>query len=440
MSNNAAYQSALDYLYSFVDYSLTHQQNLAPELFDLSRMRALMDSLGNPQTAYPTIHVAGTKGKGSICALTASALQAGGYKVGLYTSPHLVDFEERFQINGAAISQADLVELVEAIKPHVAAIPRLTTFEITTALAFWYFARQQVDIAVIEVGLGGRLDATNVIQPLVSVISSISLDHTYVLGDTLAQIAAEKGGIIKPGVPVVIAPQKDEPRLVFIKMAAEKQSALLQVGIDLAFAPLAQSLDGQSFQVWRPGMRSEAVTLEIPLLGQHQVENAATAYAALGLVNQVGIKISPTAIAAGFAMANWPGRFEILQKEPPLVLDSAHNIDSADKLRQTLEAFFPEQPVTLVLGVSADKDVAGMLTVLQTRLSQVVTTQSGHPRAMPPEELAQLVRASGLPAQASPNAAAALDQARQLAGPTGLVVVTGSVFIVASARAAWFGA
>ncbi|MBN1668998.1 MAG: bifunctional folylpolyglutamate synthase/dihydrofolate synthase [Anaerolineales bacterium] len=439
MPIDPAYQAALDYLYRFVDYSLTHQQNLAPELFDLSRMRVLLEALGNPQDAYPTIHVAGTKGKGSICALTAAALQAQGYKVGLYTSPHLVDFEERFQINGQPIVQQDLVELVDLIKPHVSAVPRLTTFEITTALAFWYFARQQVDIAVIEVGLGGRLDATNVITPLVAVISSISFDHTAVLGNTLAQIAGEKGGIIKPGVPLVIAPQKDEPRLVFIKMAAERQAKLLQVGIDLAYAPLDHNLDGQRFQVWRPGMRAEARTLQIPLLGMHQIENAATAYAALGLVNQSGLQVRPAAIESGFANTSWPGRFEIVQKQPPLVLDSAHNTDSAARLGQTLDDVFPGQPVTLVLGVSADKDITGMLAALQARLSVVVTTQSGHPRAMDPDQLAELVRDFGLQVESRPDAAAALDRARQLAGPEGLLLVTGSVFVVASARAAWLG-
>ena len=202
MDLEQAYQQALDYLYSFVDYSLTHQQNLSPENFDLTRMFALMAALGDPQNSYPIIHVAGTKGKGSVAAFCTAALQAGGYKTGLFTSPHLKDFEERIQINGQPISRRDLVGLVDLIKPTVAAIPKLTTFEITTALGFWHFGRQGVDAAVVEVGLGGRLDSTNVVTPEVAVITSISHDHTALLGNTLELIAAEKAGIIKAGVPL----------------------------------------------------------------------------------------------------------------------------------------------------------------------------------------------------------------------------------------------
>ena len=205
-----AYNSALNYLYSFVDYSLKHSSELAKADFNLDRMRALMVELSHPEAKYPIIHVAGTKGKGSVSALCASGLKVAGYKVGLYTSPHLLDYCERIQINGEPVSHQGLVDLVEQVKPAVAKIPKLTTFEITTALGYLYFAQQKVDAAVIEVGLGGRLDATNVVTPNVSVITSLSYDHMAVLGNTLALIAGEKAGIIKPGVPVVSAPQKDE--------------------------------------------------------------------------------------------------------------------------------------------------------------------------------------------------------------------------------------
>src|SRR5512140_754924 len=217
-----SYNSALDYLYSFVDYSLKHSSELAKADFNLDRMRALMAELGNPQDRCPTVHVAGTKGKGSVCALIASGLQAAGMRVGLYTSPHLLDYNERIRINGEPVSHHDLVELVETIKPAVARIPKLTTFEITTALAFIHFARQKVDAAVIEVGLGGRLDATNVITPRVAIITSLSYDHMAVLGDTLAKIAGEKAGIIKPGVPVVSSSQKQEALEVLEKVSAAR--------------------------------------------------------------------------------------------------------------------------------------------------------------------------------------------------------------------------
>ena len=245
MDIESSYNKALDYLYSFVDYSLKHSSELAKAEFNLDRMFALMEELGNPQSKYPIIHVAGTKGKGSVCALCASALQAAGYKVGLYTSPHLLDFCERIQVNGKPISHEFLVELVEEIKPAVAKIPKLTTFEITTALGFLAFAKQGCSAAVIEVGLGGRLDATNIVTPNVSVITSLSYDHMAVLGDTLAKIAGEKAGIIKRGVPVVSSSQKEEALDVLKRLAKLEDSNFTLVGKDIKFESLKSSLDGQ---------------------------------------------------------------------------------------------------------------------------------------------------------------------------------------------------
>src|SRR5688572_17981244 len=228
-----AYNKALDYLYSFVDYSLKHSSELAKAEFNLDRVFALMEELGNPHTKYPIIHVAGTKGKGSVSALCASALQAAGYKTGLYTSPHLWDYTERIQINGEPISHEQLIELVEEVKPAVAKIPKLTTFEITTALGFLAFAKNDVNAAVIEVGLGGRLDATNIVTPKVSIITSISYDHTAVLGNTLAKIAGEKAGIIKEGVSVVSAPQTEEALEVLERVAKEKNCPFILIGKDV---------------------------------------------------------------------------------------------------------------------------------------------------------------------------------------------------------------
>ena len=245
-----AYKDALEYLYSFVDFSMQKAVTYSPARFKLERMQELVALMGNPQQEYPSIHVAGTKGKGSVCVLCSSALHEAGYKVGLYTSPHLDDYAERIQINGEFIPHADLVGMVETLKPYVAAIPELTTFEITTALAFLYFAQQKVDVAVIEVGLGGRLDATNVVIPVVSVITSISYDHTFLLGDTLAEIAGEKAGIIKPAVPVIVAPQVDEARLKIESIAKERSSPLFQVGKDILYTEISHSLDGQTVELW----------------------------------------------------------------------------------------------------------------------------------------------------------------------------------------------
>ncbi|HLO14296.1 MAG TPA: folylpolyglutamate synthase/dihydrofolate synthase family protein, partial [Anaerolineales bacterium] len=352
-----AYNQALDYLYSFVDYSLKHASELAKAEFNLDRMFALLAELGNPQEKYPIIHVAGTKGKGSVSAFCASALQAAGYKTGLYTSPHLLDYTERIQINGEPISHLQLVELVEQVKPAVGRVPKLTTFEITTAIGFLAFANNAVNAAVIEVGLGGRLDATNVVMPRVSVVTSISYDHMAVLGNTLAQIAGEKAGILKPGVPVISSPQNDEALQVLERIAKERDCPFILVGKDVKFERLTSSLDGQSLRLSSPALSRavrvpfppspplQILDLTIPLLGVHQVENAATAYAAL---KTSGIPIPDEALRKGFAQVQWPARFEILRREPPVIIDSAHNRDSAFRLRETLDEYFPQKPVVLV--------------------------------------------------------------------------------------------
>src|SRR5215204_1864982 len=319
------YNNALDYLYSFVDYSLKHISELAKAEFNLDRMFALMEQLGNPQAKYPIIHVAGTKGKGSVSALCASALQAAGYKTGLYTSPHLLDYVERIQVNGEPISHGQLIDLVEEVKPAVARTPKLTTFEITTALGFLAFAKNDVTAAVIEVGLGGRLDATNIVTPKVSVITSLSYDHMAVLGDTLAKIAGEKAGIIKQGVPVVSAPQKEEALEVLERVAKIEGCSFTLVGKDVKFELIESSLDGQSLHVV-DNLRRSILDLRLPLLGSHQIENAAIAYTAL---KASSILISDEAIQKGFSQVKWRARFEVIQREPPVIVDSAHNRDSA---------------------------------------------------------------------------------------------------------------
>ncbi len=448
---DVAYQDALDYLYRFVDYSLTRNLRNLPEKFDLGRMHALMQRLGNPHRQYPVVHVAGTKGKGSVSALIESGLRAAGQRVGFYTSPHLQDYAERVQVSRQPITHEQLVALVEELKPHIEAIPRLTTFELTTALGFLYFARQQVDVAVIEVGLGGRLDATNVVDPLVAVITSLSYDHMNVLGDTLAQIAGEKAGIIKPGRPVVIAPQKEEARQVLERVATERQSPLVQVGREYGYAPLAHTLDGQSFQVWAAEEREhmqacidsggrqpwQPLRLNIPLLGAHQVENAATAYAALQTARQAGLRLSEEDIQKGFAGVVWNGRFEVLHRNPLLIVDSAHNRDSALKLRLALDDYLPGRPVILVFGASEDKDIEGMFAELLPRARLLIATQSVHPRAMNAGALAEMARQNGREAQAILPLEQALGRALALAGQEAAVVVTGSLFVAAAARSCW---
>jgi dihydrofolate synthase/folylpolyglutamate synthase len=453
MYNNdeEAYQKTLDYLYSFVDYSLQKNFRNAPEKFNLERMRSFMEALGNPHRCYPIIHVAGTKGKGSVTALCASALQAAGYRTGFYISPHLTDYVERIQVNRAPITHAEITELVQEIKPVIESIPELTTFEITTGLAFLYFSAKRVDVAVIEVGLGGRLDATNVVSPMVSVITSLSYDHMHLLGNTLAEIAAEKAGIIKPGAPVVLSLQREEASQVVERIAAERGSPLVRLGQDFRYAPLTHSLDGQSLHVWWESEQEkmnayletgrlegwEPTRLDIPLLGYHQVENAATAYAALQTANEKGLPITDVQICQGFKEVEWPGRFEILRRNPPLVIDSAHNRDSALKLRMALVDYFPGYPVVLVIGASEDKDLFGMFAELAPVVRQVVATQAVHPRATDPKLLVDLSHQFGRPAQAVPTVAGALEEALVQAGEKALVLVAGSIFLAAAAREAW---
>ncbi len=446
------YQETLDYLYSFVDFSMSKSFRYSADKFNLNRIQKLVAQLDHPERRYPSLHIAGTKGKGSVAAFCQSVLSAAGYKVGLYTSPHLHDYTERIKIDGNSMPHEDLILLVRELKPIIESIPELTTFEITTALAFEYFARQKVDAAVIEVGLGGRLDATNVILPNVSVITSISYDHMFLLGNTLREIAREKRGIIKNGIPVVMSTQKDEARLVIQAIAEERNSPLIQVGKDYFFKEVSHTLANQTFLVWALSEQEEVekyleskgkegkqpTELTIPLLGHHQIENATTAFAALQVFKNNGLMVEDEAIARGFENAKWYGRFEILQQNPPVVIDSAHNRDSALKLRIALDDYFPGIPVILVFGASEDKDIEGMLAELMPRADYLIATQSFHPRAIEAETILEIAKRYGLSGRIVPDVADAMHEALLMSGGEKLVLATGSIFIAAGVREAWY--
>ncbi|MDD2922538.1 MAG: bifunctional folylpolyglutamate synthase/dihydrofolate synthase [Anaerolineales bacterium] len=428
MDTETSYNKSLDYLYSFVDYSLKHSSELAKADFNLDRMFALMESLGNPQNQYPIIHVAGTKGKGSTSALCASALQAAGYKVGLYTSPHLLDYTERIQINGEPISHEQLNELVEEIKPHVAKIEMLTTFEITTALAFMAFAKYGAAAAVFEVGLGGRLDATNIVAPNVSVITSLSYDHTAVLGNTLALIAGEKAGIIKNGAPVISSSQNPEALEVLERVARLKGCKLTLIGRDIKFEFVESSLNGQKFRIQNSEFR-------IPLLGSHQLENAATAYAAL---KASGIPIADKHIQKGFAQVKWRARFEIARLAPTLIFDSAHNQDSFVKLRETLDTYFPDKKIYLIFGASEDKNIPGMFAEMKSKIQKIIITRADHPRALDAEKIKKLVDELGIESESVAPVESALKRGLALASNDGCIVLSaGSMFVTAEAMKAF---
>ncbi len=449
MSNiEQKYQQALDYLYSFVDYSLTRQLRYSPEKFNLARMFKLMKLMGDPHKKYPVVHIAGTKGKGSTAAMVASILRAAGYKAGFYSSPHLQDFTERIQVHGEPISREKLVERVDQIRPLVAQVPEITTFEITTAIAFMEFYKKQVDVAVVEVGLGGRLDATNVVDPLVSVITSLSFDHMNVLGDSIAQIAVEKGGIIKTKKPVVLAPQWKEAREVIEKIAEERKAPLTIIGRDYFYGEHSRSLNGQTFFLWSKddqelvndyissGGRTEwePEHFSIPLLGTHQVENAATAYATIQILRENSLTINRESISAGFARVNWPGRFEIIQKSPLIIIDSAHNQDSALRLRLAMDDYLNGKPIVLLFGSSEDKDVRGMYSHLLPRVKTLVATRSTHPRAMEPKLLVELANQFGKHAIETQTIEEGLNEAIKQAGKDAAIMVTGSIFVAAAVR------
>jgi len=399
-------------------------------------MEELLARLGDPQLKARTIHIAGSKGKGSVAVMIASTLTTSGYTTGFYTSPHLHTFNERIRIDDRLISDKELVTLMDRLRPEVEAVNegatygQLTTFELITALGFAYFEQKGVDFQVVEVGLGGRLDATNVVRPEVCIITSISLDHTDVLGDTLLEIAPEKAGIIKPGSIVVTAPQVDEVAEIIEETRLSCQAELIRVGSDVTWESLGFDSSQQSLRVEG---RLGSYELSIPLLGQHQLENAATAVAALEVLAEKGFHISEDNITKGLARVNWPGRLQVLSRRPLLVVDGAHNPDSACKLRQSLEQYFDFDRAILIIGASSDKDIAGIVLELAPLFDKVIVTHSIHPRAMATAPIVAEFSRHGVEAQATDDISAALRLALTLAGGKDLICVTGSLFVVAGA-------
>ncbi|OGO60342.1 MAG: hypothetical protein A2Z36_02525, partial [Chloroflexi bacterium RBG_19FT_COMBO_48_23] len=329
------YRQAENYILSFTDYEKIPGIAYTSANYDLRRMEKLLQPLGNPHLGTRTVHIAGTKGKGSTAVMISQTLIAAGYKTGLFTSPHLHTLRERIRINGTMISESDFAALVTKLKPIVEKINNesvygeLTTFEILTAVVFAYFKDSRVDFQVLEVGLGGRLDATNVAKADVCVITSLSLDHTEILGDTVAKIAAEKAGIIKHGCIVVSAPQVEEAAKIIEQACRQQRARLIQVGKDVTWHKTDSNLRQQTMKI---KSKTGDYDLTIPLLGDHQLENAATALAALEVLVCLGAKISAQNIAQGFSQVSWPGRLQILSHEPMVVVDGAHNAYSMSKL------------------------------------------------------------------------------------------------------------
>ncbi len=442
------YQDSLDYLYGRLNYERLGMPRGSAEL-RLGRMRRLLRSLNDPHESLRIVHVAGTKGKGSTAAMLASALSASGVVTGLFCSPHLHKLEERFRVDGAEATAAELVGLVDAVRPAVAALDAsdphyrhrgATFFEVTAAMGLLHFARRGAGVVVLEVGMGGRLDSTNVVRPILAVLTTISFDHTRQLGSTLGAIAGEKAGILKRGRPAVSGVRGDEARASIHRAARLRGTPLREIDVDFDYAyvppepPLTRPSPGRvAVQTW--ARRWPEVTL--PMLGAHQGHNAAVALASLDVLAERGIEVGPGAVARGFAGLAWPARVEVVGEDPWVVVDGAHNVASAKALVDTLRTCFPATPRTLVFGASREKDLLGQLHTLLPLFGTVVATRYvENPRAVPPEEIVEAVRAlKGPPAHPAPDPSEALDLARRLTPPGGLICVTGSLFLAAETRA-----
>lgn len=440
------YEQAIEFLFSRINYERLPGKAFSASDFKLDRMREFLHRLGNPQETLPVVHVAGTKGKGSTSAMLASVLTAAGYRTGLFTSPHITAFEERMTVDGRRPTPEELVSLLQRVEKIVQELDELpgpmspTYFEIATALAWEYFRRQQVQIAVLEVGLGGRLDATNLCRPEVTVITSISRDHQRQLGNRLEQIAAEKAGIIKPGVPLVNGATHQAARQVIAEKSRERQAPLYQIGIDFTYgyrSRLVETGGAESGSVveYVTRQRREA-DLWIPLVGEHQAHNTALVVAAVERLRERGWNISGPALREGLRRLHWPGRVEIVARRPCVIVDAAHNWAAVRALLRTLDENFPARRRILIFAGTQDKDVAGLLRQLLPQFDTVILTcYQNNPRAISSEQLAVLSRTFGersVHCAADPMTAWKL--ARRCATPEDLICITGSFFIAAELR------
>lgn len=436
-------------------YALGHELAQTPShKFDLEHMRVLLAALGHPEKGFPSVLIAGTNGKGSTAATLASILHASGLKTGLYTSPHLARINERIRINGQPIEDdafALLHDVVDRTAERLVSEGDLpwhpSFFEMLTAMAFEHFARVHPDIVVLEVGMGGRLDATNVVEPRVSVITDISLDHQKYLGNTIGDIAREKTGIIRPGGVVVALPQSPEANGVIgntiLELGARAVSAVHYVppvspGSDQYVVPSTQpTASNGARQRYLLSVLGKEIVVDSPLVGRHQLRNLALAVATAEELHGQGFQqITPDSIERGIRDTHWPGRFQVLPaqgSEPEYVFDVAHNPAGAWALRSTLSAAYEDRPITVVFGVMRDKAVAEMAEILFPIAAHVIVTHADNPRSATPGEIRQAAARVAADTQESADVASAIKQARQIAGVSGLVVVTGSIYIVGEA-------
>jgi dihydrofolate synthase/folylpolyglutamate synthase len=439
---------------AFLNSRLNFERVLAPaygqNTLKLERMRELVARLGDPHKKYPIVHIAGTKGKGSTSYMVAGILTAAGYRMGMYTSPHLDRLEERFVIDGQPCAEEELIALIEHVRPVALAMDAQarspleigpTYFELTTAMALLHFAWKHVNGAVLEVGLGGRLDSTNICEPAATLITSISFDHTRQLGNTLAAIAAEKAGIVKPGVPLISGVVEHEPRDAIRAICALRGAPTIELGLDFDFEylPPANAAEGETAQLNFRSLHSPAVELrriDLGMLGRHQAANAAAALALVVELRRQGWNIPESAVRAALAACRPPARIELASRRPKVVIDAAHNVASVQALLQTLAESLPARRKILVFGTTREKDVPGMLRLLLPWFDLAIFTRyQQNPRGIPPEELAESARELGYCPTLCPTPEQAWDKASCHLHDDDLVCVTGSFFLAAEMKA-----
>ena len=445
------YNAALAYIEAFIDYERSPDFSRQARLYNLNRISLLLERLGNPQDKLRVIHIAGSKGKGSTAALIASVLTHAGYKTGLFTSPHLITPRERCRIDDELISESDVAYYINELKPAIDAVSasefgRVSFFEIYTALAFFYFADKATEFAVIEVGLGGRLDATNVVTPVTTVITPIGLEHTAILGETYSEIAGEKAEIIKHGCPLALAPQHPEARTVFEKVARERSAPIVEMKVSLqtdceSFGsrviynddglPVAQHFDVETNSESYP-------QLTIPLLGHHQFVNATTALAGLECLKQQGYVIPKTCVYAGLKNVQWNGRIQRIKSAPIVVLDGAHSPVSMEALCRTLRESFCYTQMIFVVSLMKDKNLATIGSIVSKTADSVIATQvADNPRVIPAETLQNAWVGTCPNVTACSDPESAIAKALSEAAPTDLICITGSLYLVGQALE-WF--
>lgn len=421
--NRKDYQQSLEYLYGLEKFGM---------IFGLEKVRAILEAIGNPHLEIQTIHIGGTNGKGSTAAMMASILQQEGYHVGLYTSPHLIRFTERIKVDGKEIDQEVVAELTDWIRERIetsGVSPPFTFFDFTTAMALLYFKQKRVDLAILEVGLGGRLDSTNVVDPLLSIITNVSKDHEEVLGRTLLKIAYEKAGIIKKGRPLITAASQPQILRVFSKICKEKGSPFYRMGKEFSYVPC----EGGHFHY--RGIHRKFWDLTVNLHGSHQIINAVTALGAMEVLDELGYVVSNEAMINGLNRVEWPGRLEMVCSSPRVFLDGAHNPAGALVLKESLQKEFEYNRLILIVGIMRDKNYKFILRTLAPIADHLILTQPNIPRAASPELLQKALERNGEKAEIVQGVEKAIDRGLSMASSEDLLCITGSLYTVGEARA-----